>query len=107
MKARNPKSLSARCAGACPFASVSTRARSAAGGECGKGSRVSAETREEKHKTRLESRKSPQVFADRSFLSNKIDIFLLEIAIVRNVSFIFALDKTQPSLYSCHPVVSI
>ena len=33
------------------------------------------------------------------FLSKKIDIFLLEIAIIRNVSFIFALDKTQPSLF--------
>ena len=107
MKARNAKSLSARCAGACPFASVSTRARSAAGSECGKGSRLSAETREEKHKTRLESRKSPQVFPDHSFSSKKSDIFLLEIAIVRNVLFIFALDKTQPSLYSCHPVASI
>ena len=107
MKARNAKSLSARCAGACPFASVSTRARSAAGGECGKGSRLSAETREEKHKTRLESRKSPQVFAGRSLLSKKIDIFLLEIAIIRNIYFTFALDKTQPSLYSCHPVASI
>ena len=106
MKARNAKSLSARCAGACPLGGVSTRARSAAGGECGKGSRLSAETRE-KHKTRLESRKSPQVFSDCSFSSKKIDIFLLEIAIIRNVSFIFALDKTQPSLYSCHPVASI
>lgn len=99
MKARNAKSLSARCAGACPLGGVSTRARSAAGGEHGKGSRVSAETREEKHKTRLESRKSPQVFAGRSFSSKKSDIFLLEIAIIRNVSFIFALDKTQPSLF--------
>lgn len=107
MKARNAKSLSARCAGACPFASVSTRARSAAGGECGKGSRLSAETREEKHKTRLESRKSPQVFAGCSLSSKKIDIFLLEIAIIRNIYFTFALDKTQPSLYSCHPVASI
>ena len=107
MKARNAKSLSARCAGACPFGGVPARARSAAGGECGKGSLLSAETREEKHKTRLESRKSPQVFAGRSFSSKKSDIFLLEIAIVRNVLFIFALDKTQPSLYSCHPVASI
>ena len=48
VKARNAKSLSARCAGACPLGGVSTRARSAAGGECGKGSRLSAETREEK-----------------------------------------------------------
>ena len=79
----------------------------AIGGECGKGSRLSAETREEKHKTRLESGKSPQVFLGRSFLSRKNDKFLLEIAIVRNVLFIFALDKTQPSLYSCHPVASI
>ena len=77
MKTRNAKSLSARCAGACPFASVSTRARSAAGGECGKGSRLSADTREEKHKTRLESRKSPQVFAGRSFSSKKSGVFLL------------------------------
>lgn len=107
MKARNAKSLSARCAGACPFGCVSARARSAAGGECGKGSRLSAETREEKCKTRLESRKSPQVFAGRSFSSKKSDVFLFEIAIIRNVSFIFALDKTQPSLYSCHPVASI
>lgn len=107
MKARNAKSLSARCAGACPFASVSTRVRSAAGGERGKGSRLSAETREEKHKTRLDSRKSPLVFAGRSFSSKKTDIFLIEIAIIRNVSFIFALDKTQPSLYSCHRVASI
>lgn len=36
MKARNAKSLSARCAGACPFGCVSARARSAAGGECGR-----------------------------------------------------------------------
>ena len=84
------------------------RVRGAAiGGERGKGSRLSAETREKKHKTRLESRKSPQVFAVRSFSSKKSDIFLLEIAIIRNVLFIFALDKTQPSLYSCHPVASI
>ena len=76
-------------------------------GEYGKGSRLSAETREEKHKTRLESRKSPQVFAVRSFSSKKSGIFLLEIAIIRNVLFIFAFDKTQPSLYSCHPVASI
>lgn len=107
MKARNAKSLSARCAGACPFGGVSARARSAAGDERRKGSRLSAQTREEKHKTRLNSRKSPQVFAGRSFLSKKSGIFLLEIAIIRNVSFIFALDKTQPSLYSCHPVASI
>ena len=107
MKARNARSLSARCAGACPFGGVSTRARSAAGGEYGKGSRLSAETREETHKTRLESRKSPQVFAVRSFSSKKSGIFLLEIAIIRNVLFIFAFDKTQPSLYSCHPVASI
>ena len=107
MKARNAKSLSARCAGACTFASVSARARSAAGGECGKGLRLSAETREEKHKTRLDSRKSPLVFATCSFSSKKGCIFLLEIAIIRNISFIFALDKTQPSLYSCHPVASI
>lgn len=107
MKARNAKSLSARCAGACPLGGVSTRARSAAGGECGKGSRLSAETREEKHKTRLESRKSPQVFVGSSFCRRKLMFFLLEIAIVRNVSFIFALDKTQPSLFSCHPVASI
>ena len=99
MKARNAKSLSARCAGACPFASVSTRARSAAGGEYGKGLRLSAETREEKHKTRLESRKSPLVFATRSFSSKKSDIFLLEIAIIRNIFFTFALDKTQLSLF--------
>lgn len=99
MKARNAKSLSARCAGACPFASVSTRARSAAGGEYGKGLRLSAETREEKHKTRLESRKIPLVFATRSFSSKKSDIFLLEIAIIRNIFFTFALDKTQPSLF--------
>ena len=99
MKARNAKSLSARCAGACPLGGVSTRARSAAGGECGKGSRLSAETREEKHKTRLESRKSPQVFADCSFSSKKSRIFLLEIAIIRNISFTFALDKTQLSLH--------
>lgn len=99
MKARNAKSLSARCAGACPFGCVSTRARSAAGGECGKESRLSAETREEKHKTRLESRKSPLVFATRSFSSKKSDIFLLEIAIIRNIFFTFALDKTQPSLF--------
>ena len=107
MKARNAKSLSARCAGACPFGCVSARARSGAGGECGKGSRLSAETREEKHKTRLESRKSPLVFATCSFSSRKSDIFLFEIAIIRNISFTFALDKTQPSLYSCHPVASI
>lgn len=79
MKARNAKSLSARCAGACPFASVSTRARSAAGGECGKGSRLSAETREEKHKTRLNSRKSPQVFAGRSFCRRKAVFFCLKL----------------------------
>ena len=85
MKARNAKSLSARCAGACPFGGVSTRARSAVGGECGKGSRLSAETREEKHKTRLESRKNPLVFAGRSFSSKKSEIFLLEISIIRNV----------------------
>lgn len=33
------------------------------------------------------------------FSSKKSDIFLIEIAIIRNVSFIFALDKTQPSLF--------
>lgn len=33
------------------------------------------------------------------FSSKKTDIFLLEIAIIRNVSFIFALDKTQPFLF--------
>jgi hypothetical protein len=87
---------------------VCLRVRGAAiGGEHGKGLRLSAETREEKHKTRLDSRKSPLVFATRSFSSKKSDIFLFEIAIIRNVSFIFALDKTQPSLYSCHPVASI
>ena len=79
----------------------------AAGGECGKGARLSAETREEKHKTRLESRKNPLVFAVRSFLSKKIDIFLLEIAIIRNVSFIFALDKTQLSFFFSRVVASI
>ena len=99
MKARNAKSLSARCAGACPFGGVPARARSAAAGECGKGSRLSAETREEKHKTRLDSRKNPLVFATRSLLSKKIYIFLLEIAIIRNIFFTFALDKTQPSLF--------
>ena len=84
------------------------RVRGAAiGGERGKGSRLSAQKREEKHKTRLESRKSPLVFAGCSFSSKKSDTFRLEIAIIRNVSFIFALDKTQPSLYSCHPVASI
>ena len=41
------------------------------------------------------------------FSRRKAIFFLFEIAIIRNVSFIFALDKTQPSLYSCHPVASI
>jgi len=33
------------------------------------------------------------------FRRRKAIFFLIEIAIIRNVSFIFALDKTQPSLF--------
>ena len=63
--------------------------------------------REKKTQKKTRFEKKSTCFAARSFLSKKSDIFLLEIAIIRNVSFIFALDKTQLSLHPCHPVASI
>ena len=99
MKARIPNSLSERCASACPLRHTCTRE------EKHRERRVKKQAREFRQKrreiflrSRGESKESPQLFSRISSISFFNPFSFNKIMLIRKKAFIFALDKTQPSL---------